>query len=342
MFLRKQEALKLQFSHTQESGTNIKFVKLGIKILGIIFAIVVQVLYYAIVGIIVIVYVKTEINPENTTCEMASIAGMSLFVPIIAVMCLISFVLMMFDLFSYGKMDLYAGNWRRLFCDTDPHLFRLEFVIVSAFTVFCLVPIAAAALVMYFMYLEDIALYVLPIIVFIGAMLTLVTFPGLLLVYTMCKLKRVSTDKAKQQLVIDLSQQDAANTDNFMNLVLEHDELCALFQEYAASEFSSENVLFWKQMKAIKIYDQKSMQQLWQQFIMANAPLELNLSGKTRNSFKQKLDAQAYDSQSLSNVRAAVETNLMDTFLRFQTSPAYQQFAKKNKTIVVKKVKSNL
>ncbi|EFC42358.1 RGS-domain-containing protein [Naegleria gruberi] len=134
--------------------------------------------------------------------------------------------------------------------------------------------------------------------------------------------------------------------DNQIKDILIQPILCQVFEQFAKTEHSLENVIFWKKLypilEEINRGNIPSMEDLekefteWNEnFVATNSPMEINFSHHIKKSFNSQFELiksgkiESDDlKETLKDMYCALMVNLDDTFSRFFITSSYQQMNK--------------
>lgn len=101
-----------------------------------------------------------------------------------------------------------------------------------------------------------------------------------------------------------------------------------LFENYLRKEYSHENIVFWKEVRALETGSERNLrekvQRIYREFVAAGSPSELNLDGKTHQSILEELERPSryiFDSAQR-HVWTLMEK---DTYPRFLRSDDYAE-----------------
>jgi hypothetical protein len=110
--------------------------------------------------------------------------------------------------------------------------------------------------------------------------------------------------------------------------ILKNPDLCFLFREYLQAESSSENLSFWMAAETFKnAVSQEDLptfaKKLYELYIRAGAPAEVNIDIADKKSIKEKLEAPTRDmfNDAQEVVYSLMELNFLNKFLE---SPKYK------------------
>jgi len=126
-----------------------------------------------------------------------------------------------------------------------------------------------------------------------------------------------------------------------INRVLHHPIAVRYFTEYLISEFSVENIIF---LKAVEHFHTdpniKSAQKIYNDFIIDEAPTELNINFKIKDITRNKLSSGEITADLFDNVRTIIIRQLEeDNWVRFQRSDHFKkailEYSQSNESITV-------
>ncbi|EFC41538.1 predicted protein [Naegleria gruberi] len=144
-----------------------------------------------------------------------------------------------------------------------------------------------------------------------------------------------------------MKEESILEEDNQLNEILKNPTLCEIFKQFAKTEHSLENVIFWT--KLAPVFESinngntpattelcKHFEEWKATFIENNSPMELNISHNTKKSFHKIFESVRNNQQNdkeikevLSDLYCAIIMNIDDTFSRFVLSDSYESMNKK-------------
>ena len=107
------------------------------------------------------------------------------------------------------------------------------------------------------------------------------------------------------------------------------------FSEFAADEYSIENIAIWDDISAYKketdIEKRKPLGiHIYGTYLDgANSPLEVNVSSKTRTGARKSLSSDMFSDTAFDDILQEIRVNMVDTYSRFQITPQYLQYLSK-------------
>jgi hypothetical protein len=131
----------------------------------------------------------------------------------------------------------------------------------------------------------------------------------------------------KQKYASNVNQLDRVES------ALADPESLRLMKDYAAREFSSENIVLWELLWKYKLRGGMKLRRtrkIYDLFISSNSAMEVNVPSKTRKQLSQLLDNTSYDEEynipfdQFSALYRDVLANISETFSRFCSTAEYK------------------
>eukprot|EP01134_Creolimax_fragrantissima_P002979 CFRG2979T1 len=106
-----------------------------------------------------------------------------------------------------------------------------------------------------------------------------------------------------------------------------------MYGDFLASEYSRENLDFWMECNQFKQFDQRTviemcreLKRIYNQFLVANAPREVNIPQGMRQVIAQKIEQEDVSCEDLEPSKAKIyELMNKDSYSRFLRSPEFMQ-----------------
>jgi uncharacterized protein YktA (UPF0223 family) len=139
-------------------------------------------------------------------------------------------------------------------------------------------------------------------------------------------------------------QTSVVEQDNFLYCLYEpqgHD----LLLDYAASEYSLENMYCWDKIQKYKqckdlVQRKQCAKEIYDIYIKEDSVCEVNIVQSIKDQLLQAIDQEVLDQNTMNTLESAVQDNIMDTFKRFNKTSEYKQwkFVNQRKTRVLQQI----
>jgi hypothetical protein len=225
---------------------------------------------------------------------------------------------MLIDFLTYYKEILKCRIFQ-IFSENDPYYFYMENIILFVTSIMLLfyAPINVFLQFVvsdYYIIIDSI----LKIFLYLMNITHLYLFATILTIFGLCKVKKHEIN------------------DELLDFIYKNDELYEMFLKYSIKEWSSENVLLYKDIIHFNNIVEYDLKLEYAHFIEKNylnytlSPMEINIDHSSITIFKSKLKNINEENILLlfDEVRTSVKTNLDDTLSRFRFSNDFLVFKK--------------